>query len=145
MIGQTNQKLEKIVKELEKEFKVTDKVELTGFLGIDVKRSGNKFRLFMPTLIKKIMNLAGLQGCKPNKVPAAKELGLMLEPLHLLLLITDQMDKKKLPVNWMMPMIAVTEQIRNALWGLSTLCNKLTFWPLCRHMSNFTQCRPSSL
>jgi Reverse transcriptase (RNA-dependent DNA polymerase) len=82
-IGRSEKELNTIVKELSKEFKVTDEGELTGFLGIDVKRSGNKFKLSQPTLIKKIVNLAGLQDCKPNKVPATKVLGSLLEdPPH---------------------------------------------------------------
>jgi hypothetical protein len=61
----------------------TDEGELTGFLGIDTKCLGNKFNISQPALIKKIVNLAGLQDCKSNKVPAMKVLGLLLEnPAH---------------------------------------------------------------
>jgi Reverse transcriptase (RNA-dependent DNA polymerase) len=42
MIGQTEKELNNIVKAISKEFKVTDEGELTRFLGINVKRSGNK-------------------------------------------------------------------------------------------------------
>jgi Reverse transcriptase (RNA-dependent DNA polymerase) len=66
MIGRTTKELEVIVKDLQEEFKVTDKVELSGFLGIDVKRKGNKFWLAQPTLIRKIINTAGQTDCKPN-------------------------------------------------------------------------------
>jgi Reverse transcriptase (RNA-dependent DNA polymerase) len=83
MIGRTTKELDEIVKDLQEEFKVTDEGELSGFLGIDVKRQGNKFRLAQPTLIRKIIKAAGLTDCKPNKTPATTVLGsLKHEPPH---------------------------------------------------------------
>jgi Reverse transcriptase (RNA-dependent DNA polymerase) len=60
MIGRTTKELEEIVEDLQEEFKVMDEGELSGFLGIDVKQQGNKFRLAQPTLIRKIISAAGL-------------------------------------------------------------------------------------
>jgi Reverse transcriptase (RNA-dependent DNA polymerase) len=75
MIGHTTKELEVIVKDLQEDFKVTDKGELSGFLGIDVKHHGNKFQVAEPTLIRKIINSAGLTDCKPNKIPRTNVLG----------------------------------------------------------------------
>jgi Reverse transcriptase (RNA-dependent DNA polymerase) len=60
MMGKAETILNSIVKDLSQEFKVTDEGELTGFLGIEVRHLGNKFKFSQPTLIKKNVKLAGL-------------------------------------------------------------------------------------
>jgi Reverse transcriptase (RNA-dependent DNA polymerase) len=75
MISKTDKQLDNILTELQMEFKVTDEGPLSGFLGVDVKRSGSQFLLTQPTLINKVITATGLQDCNPNHTPATVVLG----------------------------------------------------------------------
>lgn len=70
LVASTNEsELEKVCSSLEAEFELTSLGEVRHFLGVEVKREGNVFKISLQNYIDKLLKVFGMEQCKTAKSP----------------------------------------------------------------------------
>ncbi|MGH7954625.1 MAG: reverse transcriptase domain-containing protein, partial [Gloeomargaritales cyanobacterium] len=74
--ARTDAAIDEMIQDLKQEFELVVEQDVNAYLGIELKRSGNKIELTQPFLIQRILEATGMQDSNAKATPAT------LNPLH---------------------------------------------------------------